>query len=102
MSEAAASALEAVLEGRCAKSRCDNCSEKILICQHQGEDNVAQSFYAIVPKIMSSANRFNRDAALRVSANQMFRQPLSQPAELPANIFITQQLFSRTEALCMA
>lgn len=44
MSGAAASALEAVLEGWCAKSRCDNCTEEIVISQCQGEENDAQSF----------------------------------------------------------
>lgn len=77
MSGAAASALEAVLEGWCAKSRCHNCSEEIVISQWQGEENDAQSFYAIIPKIMPSPNKFNRDVAHCVSANQMCRQPLS-------------------------
>lgn len=52
MSGADASALEAILEGWCAKSRCHNCSEEIVISQCQGEENDAQSFYAIIPKIM--------------------------------------------------
>lgn len=77
MSGAAASALEAVLEGWCAKSRCHNCSEEIVISQCQVEENDAQSFYAIIPKIMPSPNKFNRDVAHCVSANQMCRQPLS-------------------------
>lgn len=103
MSGADASALEAILEGWCAKSRCHNCSEEIVISQCQGEENDAQSFYAIIPKIMPSPNKFNRDVAHCVSANQT--ASLSRPAVLPAKIFITymfQQLLNWTERLCMA